>query len=331
MKVLVTGSTGFIGGRLCRALIEAGYAVRAFHRAGSSLQLLEGLPVEYFSGDLTQPESLAAAMNGVAAVFHTAALMGSTADVVTYQRITVQGTRAVFKAALDAGVQRVVHTSSVAALGIPELPWLGGGAPLPIDESHTWNCPPQYWLYGYAKYRAELEAQRAVAQGLDVVLVNPAMVLGAGDINRRDRSLVARIPRQRIWIMIEGGMNVVHIADVVKGHLLALARGRRGERYILAGENLTFVELARKIMKVIGVSKPLLVMPTKLAHTLAPLAQFAPKMLTQAVGSMSLKLSGHRFFYQTDKAQNELGWVSTLAAEDAIAEAYAWFQGRNGL
>lgn len=331
MKVLVTGSTGFIGGRLCLALAEAGYTVRAFHRPGSSLQLLDGLPVEHFTGDLAQPESLADAMHGVEAVFHAAALMGFTSDVDKLQRITVQGTRAVFQAALKAGVRRVVHTSSVSALGIPALPSVGGVAPLPMDECHTWNCPPQYWLYGYAKYLAELEAQRAVAQGLDVVLVNPAMVFGAGDINRRDRSLVVRIPRQRILFLIEGGMNVVHIADVIKGHLLALKRGRTGERYILAGENLTFVELARRIMKVTGVSKPLLVVPTKLMHALARPAHFAQKILTLPVGSISLKLSGRHFYYHTPKAQDELGLTSPLPVEDAIAEAYAWFRQRAGL
>ncbi len=119
MKALVTGSTGFIGGALCAALVKKGFSVRAFHRSSSNLTLIKDLPVEHAIGDLTQPASLDSAIQGVDVVFHTAALLGNTNQPAEHYAITVQGTRVVMDSALKHGVQRLVHTSSIAALGVP--------------------------------------------------------------------------------------------------------------------------------------------------------------------------------------------------------------------
>ncbi len=139
MLALVTGSTGFLGSHLCRTLLEAGYGVRAFHRPSSSLTLLEGLDVEYAVGDVTQPATLEEAMQGVEAVFHAAGQVSYWRDSTLMYQVTVGGTRNVLEAAQKAGVQRVVYTSSVAALGVPERVHVEGQPPPMIDENHTWN------------------------------------------------------------------------------------------------------------------------------------------------------------------------------------------------
>ncbi len=235
MKILVTGSTGFIGGALCQALVaQGGHSVRAFHRVNSSLRLLEGLPVEHAIGDLTQPATLTAAMEGIEAVFHAAAWMGDSEPGRLYA-VTVEGTRAVLRAARQAGVRRLVHTSSVAALGVPPPHRV-----TLMDETHTWNIRPEQYPYGYAKYLAELEIQKEVAQGLDAVIVNPALVLGAGDIHRGSTSILLKVAQRKVGVTMEGGLNVVHIQDVVNGHLKALECGQTGERYILGGQNLSY-------------------------------------------------------------------------------------------
>jgi dihydroflavonol-4-reductase len=162
MNIFITGATGFIGGALCRAFSARGDRVFAFHRATSNLRQLEDLPVEHVIGDLTQPATLTAAVQGMDAVFHTAAWVGMN-DAGRLYAINVEGTRTVVQAALKAGVKRLVYTSSVAALGIP-----APGVPVLLDENHTWNFRPELFPYGYAKYLAELEVQKGVAQGLEI-------------------------------------------------------------------------------------------------------------------------------------------------------------------
>ncbi|HEX5636997.1 MAG TPA: NAD-dependent epimerase/dehydratase family protein, partial [Gammaproteobacteria bacterium] len=242
MKALVTGSTGFIGGALCAALVEKGYAVRAFHRSSSNLTLIKDLPVEHAIGDLTQPISVEDAMQGIDVVFHTAAQLGNTSKPAEHYAITVKGTRVVMDAALKHGVQRLVHTSSIAALGVPSSPSeLNPPERSPIlTENSTFNIRGDYWPYGYAKYLAEMEIQKAVAQGLDVVITNPSYVVGPGDIYRIKDSPIVRFSKNQVPFIPTGGVNIVHIQDVVNGHIAALEHGKQGERYILANENMTF-------------------------------------------------------------------------------------------
>ncbi len=330
MNVLVTGSTGFIGAALCRALVVHGHTVRAFHRATSNLRLLNDLPVEHAIGDLTQPETIRAAMQGIEVVFHTAAQLGGAGGNTAGRMytVTVEGTRSVLRYAQEAGVQRVVHTSSVAALGVPEKSPEPDVPALPslLDEGHTWNYPPEAWHYGYTKYLAELEVQRAVAGGLDAVIVNPSVVFGAGDIYRRDSSVIMTIARRKLGVLVEGGLNAVHIQDVVQGHLAALECGRCGERYILAGENLSIVELIRKIAAAVGAPAPGLVLPAGLVRRIVPVIRLLQPFLDLPVSANDLRLAGNYFYYDTRKAQVELGLPPSRPLEDAIREAYDWFK-----
>jgi dihydroflavonol-4-reductase len=136
-----------------------------------------------------------------------------------------------------------------------------GGANLPVDENHTWNYRPEWWPYGYSKYLAELEVQAAVARGLDVVIVNPTIIIGAGDVNRVQGGAIIQIARGRVPLAVAGGLNIVHIQDVVQGHLLARQRGRCGHRYILGGENISAASFIALVAHLAGVRPPWLVLP----------------------------------------------------------------------
>lgn len=318
MKILVTGSTGFLGSHLCRALVECGHAVRAFHRPTSSLQLLADLPVEHVTGDLTQPETLVSAMQGVQVVFHAAALMGGANQPGRAYAVTVEGTRALLAAARQAGVERVVHTSSIAALGRP----VGG---MLLTEDSTWNLPAERWTYGYAKYLAELEVQKAVAQGQDAVIVNPTYVIGPGDIHRQTSSLVVASARGRLAVVVEGGLNAVHVDDVTAGHLAALERGRTGQRYILGGHNLTLEALAIELARVTGAQPPVAVLPGGLIRSIAPLARVFEPLLRLPTSASLLSMAGYQFWVDLSKAQRELGVGQPRPVGEAIQAAYDWF------
>lgn len=325
MKILVTGSTGFIGAQLCRALVGRGHDVRAFHRPTSNLTLLEDLPVEHALGDLTQAETLQAACQGVEAVFHTAALLGGRVQPGRMYTIIVEGTRAMVQAALQADVGRLVYTSSVAALGVPETA-VAANIPFPLlDESHSWNFRPDDWPYGYAKYLAELEVQKGVARGLDAVIVNPGYVIGAGDIYRRVSSIVVQVARRRVPVLTEGGLNVVHVADVVAGHLAALELGQRGERYILGGQNLSHQTLVQKIAETAGVHPPATVLPAGLVRSLAGVYNLLQTFVDLPVSASDMHLAGYHFYYNTHKARNKLHLPAPHPVDEAIQEALAWF------
>ncbi|MEJ5314159.1 MULTISPECIES: NAD-dependent epimerase/dehydratase family protein [Anaerolinea] len=320
MNVLVTGASGFIGGNLCRALVHAGHRVRAFHRASSVLTLLDGLDVEHVVGDLTQPESVARAMQGIEVVFHAAAWMGSS-DPGKLYAVTVEGTRTVLRYAREAGVRRVVHTSSVAALGVPEY-----RSPFPINENHTWNYHPKRYPYGYAKYLAELEVQRAVAQGLDVVIVNPALVFGSGDVYRQSRSLLKQVADRRIPFSVEGGLNVVHLEDVIEGHLAALERGRTGERYILGGENLSLHAMLSLAAAVVGAPPPAWMLPAGLVRTAAFPLRGLQRFLNLPIPVETLHLAGYYFYFDTTRARKELGITLGRTAREAFEDAWEWMR-----
>ena len=324
---LVTGASGFIGSNLCRVLTEKGEEVRAFYRERSNGEiplLLQGLPVDHTTGDITNPISLSRAMQGVEVVFHAAAKLGSVGKPEIIYGITVEGTRNVLMAARQSGVKRVVHTSSVAALGVP-----GWGSPpdknfLPINENHTWNFPPGRWRYGHSKYLAELVVQEAVALGQDVVIVNPGVVLGAGDINRVGGGVVINVAQGRFPVTLPGGLNVVHIEDVVAGQLAALNYGRTGERYILGGKNLTIHDFHRSIARIAGVHPPRFVLPGRPIRALAGPISLAIRFMP--FSSSTLHRVGYYFYYDNQKSREELKLSTPLPVEKAIQDTYTWYR-----
>lgn len=330
MIALVTGSTGFIGSHLCRELCRQEVQVRAFHRATSNTQLLYDLPVEHVSGDLQKPETLLPALDSVEVVFHAGAVLNSTEGWNKLEMVNVTGTRALLEAALKQRVKRVVYTSSVAALGVPENQSGIFSSQGLLNESHTWNFDPARWLYGYSKYLSEMEVQYAVSQGLDCVIVNPAVVFGPGNLSRQSSSPVVLVAKQRLPVTVPAGMNVVHINDVVAGHLAAWKLGRTGERYILGAHNIDVSSLLQLIARLTGGKAPQWCIPVNLARRLAGLAKLAQILLHVPLDTSLLHLAGYNFFYDTSKARDELHQSPPCTLETAILDSHHWFQNNQG-
>ncbi len=300
--------------------------MRALHRPSSSLTLLQGLDVERFMGDVTQPETLYPAMRGVDLVFHTASRVDYWRGVDGMYQVTVDGTWNVLQAALEVGVRRVVHTSSVAALGVPAPPHNKRSVqPTHLNENHVWNYKPRWWRYGHAKYLAEQKVQWAVARGLDVVIVNPAMILGPGDVNRISGELVILISRGVVPFGIAGGMNAIHVDDVARGHLLAMEFGSTGERYILGGENLTYLEMFQLTAEIVGVKPPTVVIPAGVLRPFAGLLDFLCHFYPLPFNGDLLRFAGQFMYYDTSKAQRVLGLKGLKAVRTAIQETWDWY------
>lgn len=329
MIALVTGATGFLGSHICRVLLDAGHTVRAFHRATSSLVLLEGLDVQHVIGDVTQPETLVEALQGVDAIFHAAAKVDYWRDSRGMYDVTVGGTRNVLDAALKMGVKRVVHVSSAAALGVPEdVRKFPAKEPTLLNENHTWNYRPAWWRYGHAKHLSEREVQRAVARGLDAVIVNPAAIYGAGDVNRVSGDLIIQIVKGRLPWAIHGGMNVVHVRDVAEGILAAYFKGRTGERYLLGGENMTHMDLERLIAGVVGKKPPARYLPVGLMRAMATPVDLLSRFFPLPFNGDILRFAGLYFYYDTQKAERELGLSDKRTIYQAIQDAYQWYRER---
>ena len=325
MKVLVTGSTGFIGSHLCRRLLSAGYEVRAYHRSNSSTLLLGEIPVEHAIGDITQPETIKDAMQGVDVVFHTAARLGRPVVVEELYRVNVLGTRYVLDAAIETNIQRLIFTSTAAALGVPQsIPGKNRKESL-LDETNTWNFPARWWPYGHSKYRAELEVQSAVAKGLDAVIVNPSLVIGAGDINRIGGETIIHAAKNHLFAAPPGGLNVIHINDLVEGHLKALEHGVRGERYILGHKNMTHQEYLNIVCEAVGVRPPLFVIPNWFLKFLAKPVEIFAKIFPLPIGGDLPRKSGFNFFYSIDKSKAGLGFTIQKTTIGAVQEAYNWY------
>jgi dihydroflavonol-4-reductase len=231
LKALVTGSTGFVGSHVVRALGEAGHTARALHRPSSKLDVLEGLTYESALGDVTDLDALRAACKGCDWVFHVAAVADYwRADRARMMEVNVEGTRKVLQAAREAGVKRVVFTSSAAAVGFIE--------DRPANEHDPFNLPPDRFPYAYSKAQAEIVVQEAVRAGQEVVTVNPAVILGPGDLNVISGDFILKIKRLQWTVPVPpGGITVIDVRDVARMHLSAATKGRVGERYILGTAN----------------------------------------------------------------------------------------------
>lgn len=321
MKVLVTGGTGFVGSQIVAALVRRGDAVRVLRRANSKLVMLEGLPVEHILGDVLEPEAVARAVAGCGCVFHVAAVSSywrSQREQV--YRVNVEGTRIVMEACLAAGVPRVVHTSSVAAIGIPR-----DGRP--ADETAAFDALSATFAYADSKHRAEAVVRQAVARGLPAIIVNPGAVYGAGDHNLISGSMVLEFARRYVPVVPAGGLCVVAVDAVVQGHLAAAAQGRIGERYILGGENLTYMEIAANICAVVGRRPPRGAVP---AWTLPP-AALAVDAINRlhcgppVVSGEQIRMAGLNVFYNSAKAVRELGYPR-LPFRGAVEQTYTWYR-----
>jgi dihydroflavonol-4-reductase len=320
MRILVTGATGFIGAKLCRGLVGRDHAVIAFHRPTSSLKALQGIPVEHKIGDVTSPEDLRAAMQGVDVVYHLAAPPQTQAGSGKLYATLVEGTRYVLKAALEAGVQRVIYTSAAAAIGAGKrLTPLQ--QPEVLDENHVWNLPPQRWPFGYAKYLAEMEVQKAVGLGLPVIVLNPTFVLGSGEQKKRNQSALASLAANPLPFYLSGGINIVHVSDVVRAHMAALSFGNIGERYLLAGKNLQLRYFQELAAKTLGHEGPRFLLPSNLAKAGIPFLHALRALVDLPFDEELLRLTGLWFYYSGAKSLKDLKLPPYRDADNIIHDA----------
>lgn len=317
MKTLVTGATGLLGATLTRQLLAEGADVRILHRSTSSFDLLdpEAEHVERAVGDLTDARSLYRAMQDVQHVYHTAALIEGKAPPDRMYRVNVGGTANVVNAALKAGVQRLVHTSSIAALGHPDE----ASNEVMIDETSPWHPPPKGAAYARSKYEAELEVQRGIAEGLDAVIVNPSFIFGVGRAGANTRRIVDAV--QSGWLpgVPAGGTNVVDVQDAAAGLRRAMARGATGERYLLGSENLSWRTIITTLAEALGTRPPRRTIPPGLltaAGALAEAVAWLPGLEPRFSRSLARSASRTRR-YDNSKAVNELGCTFRPFAETA--------------
>ena len=322
MKALVTGATGFVGAAVARALCERGWQVRALVRTGSDPRNLQALPLELVTGDLTDPPSLARAVEGCEALFHVAAdYRLGVADPRPLYRSNIEGTRNVLDAAQRAGVGRIVYTSSVATVGIP-----ADGSPGTEDTPVALGDMVGH--YKRSKFLAEELVRELVRSGAPVVIVNPSTPIGPGDVKPTPTGqMVVDAAAGRTPAYVDTGLNVVHVDDVAAGHLLAFERGRIGERYILGGENMTLREILVQICRLAGRSPPRIRLPHS---ALLPVA-YASEALARLTGGRTrvtveaVRLARKHMYFSSTKAAKELGYSWRPPAR-AFADALLWFR-----
>ena len=320
-KTLLTGGTGFIGSHVARALVARGDDLRLTVRLRSNESNLEGVECETVRCDLLDRRALRRALKGVDRVFHTAGLVSlRERDTGRLFRVNVEGTRTVLDECLRAGVQRVVYTSSVAAIG-PATP--GGTA----DENHVFTAGGLGIPYVNSKHEGEVEALRTAAKGLPLVCVNPCIVFGAGDVYGGSTSLVRRFLLGRIPAYVNGGLNIVDVEDVAAGHLLADAKGAVGERYILGNRNYTFARLFADLGRLSGVEPPALRLPTEAALRLAQVAETAP--VRPPITVNEVKSASQWWTYRSTKARRDLGW-RTRPHEETLEATVRWYVEHEG-
>ncbi len=320
---LLTGATGFVGSAVARCLLRRGHTVRVLVRPGSDRRNLAGLPVQAVEGDLTDAASLARAVAGCRYVMHVAADYRIwVPDPAAMQRANVDGTRALMLAALDAGVERAVYCSSVAALGLT-------GTDTPADETTPVSEAAVVGAYKKSKYRAEQAVLALVRErGLPAVIVNPAAPVGPRDIKPTPTGkMIADAAAGRLPAYVETGLCVVHVDDVAEGHLLALERGRIGERYILGGENLSLRALLTLVAEAAGRRPPSVRLPAPLLWPLA-LGCEAVAALTGTAPLVTrdhLRMARKKMWFSSAKAIAELGFAPR-PARAAVGDAVAWLR-----
>ena len=322
-QTLLTGATGFVGSAVARALIGAGFPVRALVRPGSPRFHLGDVDLEFIEGDLRDAQSVSRAVKGARYAFHVAADYRLWArDPHEIFAANVDGTRNIMQAALRAGVERVVHTSSVATLGLrPD----GTAA----DESNPLSEAQGIGAYKRSKIAAERLVEAMIArEGLPAVIVNPSTPVGPRDVKPTPTGrIIVEAACGRIPGFVDTGLNLVHVDDVAAGHLAALEHGVVGERYILGGANVTFADMLADIARLVGRKPPRLRIPRAavmpIAYAAEALARFTGREPFATVDGV--RMAKHRMFFTAAKAERDLGhrprpYIAGL--EDAIH----WFR-----
>lgn len=322
MDALVTGGTGFIGANVARELVAAGATVRVLARPGGDRRALDGARVEIADGDLLDPASVRRAVAGAQTVYHVAADFRLwTRDPAALYRTNVEGTRTVLEAAGEAGVGRIVYTSTIAVLGIPK-----DGRPGTEDTPVTLGDMVGH--YERSKFLAEEVALDLARRGLPVVVVNPSAPLGPWDVKPTPTGqMILDFMRGRMVATVDTGINAVHVRDVARGHLLAAERGKPGERYILGHRNMSLIELFGILGEITGRRPPRFRVP----HAIAWLAAAGSEGLARVTGRppaiplAAVRMARKRMYFSPARAVRELGLPQT-DVRTALADAVAWFE-----
>ncbi len=323
MLALVTGASGFVGSAVARRLLDAGHRVRALVRPTSDRRNLVGLSLEIVHGDLTESPSLVRALEGCDALFHVAADYRLWTPVPEeLYRANQAGAVNIMRAALAAGVARIVYTSSVATLG-----WNKDRSP--ADEATPSTIEDMIGHYKRSKFLAEAEVTRMVErEGLPAVIVNPTAPVGPRDIRPTPTGrMILDAARGRVPAYVDTGLNIVHVDDVAQGHLLAYERGRIGARYILGAENLTLQQILTRVATIAGQKPPRIRLPHNAILPIAYVAEAWARISRREplVTIDGVRLSKKTMFFSSDKATRELGYAPR-PADAALTDAVLWYR-----
>ncbi len=324
MKMLVTGATGFVGSAVARKLLAKGHAVRTLARPGGDRRNLAGLAVEIVEGNLNDRASLDRAAQGCQTLFHVAAdyrLWTRDPDAMIATNVT--GTRNILLAAAEAGVQRMVYTSSVAVLAKnPD------GSP--ADEDTPVTVEDMIGVYKTSKFLAEEQVRRLIAEHkLDCTIVNPSTPIGPRDIKPTPTGrLVVEAASGRMPAFVDTGLNIVHVDDVAEGHWLAFEKGQAGRRYILGGQNMTLREILAVIAGIVGRKPPKVSLPHGLILPVAYLAELWARLVSHKEPFATrdgVNQARKKMFFSNARAVRELGF-NPRPAIDALRDAVEWFK-----
>jgi dihydroflavonol-4-reductase len=320
VTALVTGGTGFVGSHVARSLAADGHSVRVLHRTTSRLDALAGVEYESVLGDILDLEALRRACEGCEWVFHVAAVADYwRADKERMYRANVDGTRLVLQAAREAGVRRVVFTSSAAAVGLRD-----DGQP--ADESMAFSLPPERFPYGHSKALAEQVVAEAVAAGQEVVIINPVVVMGPGDLNMISGSLITYIKRLQWAIPVtSGSVAIVDVRDVARGHIAAAERGRVGERYLLVEGNYPFRQFFGTIADVVGVAPPFIPLPDFVPPIMATGIELLRRVgISTPIDANQTRLGTRCVCFDGSKARRELAQPE-INMRRSLQDTYEWY------
>ena len=321
VKALVTGGTGFVGSHIVRVLTEAGHQARVLHRPSSRMDALAGQAFESALGDVLDEDALREACAGCDWVFHVAAVADYwQAEQTRMFAVNIEGTRRVLRAARAAGVKRVVLTSSAASVGYR---WDGK----PADEYTRFNMSAHHFPYGYSKLLAEDVARYAVREhGQDVVIVNPVVILGPGDLNMISGRFITEVARLQ-WLVpvTSGGVGVADVRDVARWHLAAAEHGCAGERYILGAANYSYRDWYAMVADVVGVRHPFLPLPSIALPPLVWLVGALRRVgVTLPVDADQARLGKRRIFFDYRKAWTAFG-EPQVDMHASLRDTYQWY------
>ncbi len=330
VKCFVTGASGFIGANLARDLVQAGHTVRALLRPGADLRALDGVDLEQVVGDITDPvDRLQSAMKGCDWCFHVAASYALwLPDYAPMYRANVDGTRGVLEAAWKAGCSRIVYTSTVGCIGLPQSK--NGEPVVPTDEETPVFETQMTNHYKLSKWKAELVALDLARQGAPVVIVNPSAPIGAWDVKPTPTGkIVVDFLNRALPAYLDTGLNFVHVRDVAAGHRLAAERGRIGQRYILgnAEGNWTLQHALLVLSELTGIPAPRHQVPYAVALGFAHMNEQWSRWSGQPPKApvAGVKMARYKMWFKPGRAIQELGLPQTPPRE-ALADAVQWFR-----